>query len=149
MRLLIIFLSVTNAFIIIYGPQPILPLFMREFAISMSMASLSISLTIFGIVLSSIFLAIFSDKWDRKKVILVSNLLLIIPSLALFFTHSFGWLLVLRFFQGTLITGVTTILMRIYHRPLQLGIVFFRNNRYDDSGQSTDLFLHIGIDWAS
>lgn len=111
MRLLIIFLSVTNAFIIIYGPQPILPLLMREFGISMSMASLSISLTIFGIVLSSLFLAVYSDKWDRKPVILISNLLLIIPSLALSFTHSFSWLLVLRFFQGTLITGVTTILM--------------------------------------
>lgn len=111
MRLFIIFLSVTNAFIIIYGPQPILPFFMREFRISMSTASLSISLTIFGIVLSSLFLAAFSDKWDRKKVIFGSNLSLIIPSLALFFTHSFIWLLVFRFFQGTLITGVTTILM--------------------------------------
>ncbi|AKG34349.1 MFS transporter [Paenibacillus durus] len=111
MRLLIIFLSVTNAFIIIYGPQPILPLFMREFGISISTASLSISLTILGIVFSSLFLAVFSDKWDRKKVILFSNLLLTIPSLALFFTHSFSWLLVFRFVQGTLITGVTTILM--------------------------------------
>lgn len=111
MRLFVIFLSVTNAFIIIYGPQPILPLFMQEFGISMSTASLSISLTILGIALSSLFLAVFSDKWDRKKVILTSNLILVIPSLVLFFTHSFTWLLVFRFIQGTLITGVTTILM--------------------------------------
>ncbi|WP_445505545.1 MFS transporter [Niallia sp. 03091] len=111
MRLFIIFLSVTNAFIIIYGPQPILPLFMKEFGVSMSTASLSISLTIIGIVFSSLFLAAFSDKWDRKKVVLISNILLIIPNAALIFTHSFFWLLVFRFFQGTLITGVTTILM--------------------------------------
>ncbi|MGP7816512.1 MFS transporter [Niallia sp. 01092] len=111
MRLFIIFLSVTNAFIIIYGPQPILPLFMKEFGVSMSTASLSISLTIIGIVFSSLFLATFSDKWDRKKVVLISNVILIIPSAALIFTHSFFWLLVFRFFQGTLITGVTTVLM--------------------------------------
>ncbi|SFJ80413.1 MFS transporter [Thermoflavimicrobium dichotomicum] len=110
-RLFLTFIATTNAFIILYAPQPLLPLFVQEFHISMSTASLTISVTIMGLMIASFGLATFSDRWDRKKLILIANMSLVVPSMALYFASSFFWVLIWRLLQGVFIACVTSMLM--------------------------------------
>ncbi|UOF89321.1 MFS transporter [Fodinisporobacter ferrooxydans] len=110
-RLLVIFLATTNVFILLYAPQPLLPLFSKEFHVSISMASLSISLTIIMLAIASLLLSPVLDRWGRKQVVLLSSALLIVPSVMLSFTHTFAWVLVWRTLYGLFIPGVTAILV--------------------------------------
>ncbi|MFC4768410.1 MFS transporter [Effusibacillus consociatus] len=110
-RLLIVFLATTNIFAILYAPQPMLPMLAEVFAISVPTASLAISLPILSLALASLGLAPLSDRWDRKKGILLASFLLIIPSILLCFSQSFTGVLIWRLLQGVCIPGVTALLM--------------------------------------
>lgn len=111
LRLFIIFLTTVNVFVVLYAPQPILPILSRHFKITTDMASLTISTTIMMLALSSLVLAPFLDRWPRKRVILVSSLALIVPSLALSISHSFSQVLIWRTLYGVFIPGVTAIIV--------------------------------------
>jgi len=110
-KIAIVFLSALNAFLILYAPQPLLPLFVKYFHVSISDSSLTISITILGLVFSSIIIACFADRWGRKQILLLANTLLIIPCGLILISSSFLELLIYRFFQGLFITGVTSTLI--------------------------------------
>lgn len=109
-RKVILFLTAANVFVILYAPQPLLPLLANHFHVSDSTTGLVVSATIFTLALCSMAIAPFSDRWDRKKVVLISTAGLIIPSAALFFVHSFAALLIWRLIQGFFVPGVIAIL---------------------------------------
>ncbi|WP_018133045.1 MFS transporter [Effusibacillus pohliae] len=110
-RLLILFLAATNVFVVLYAPQPLLPLLAEDFQISIATASLVISATIFALALSSLLMAPLFDRWDRKKVILLSSGLLVLPSVMQSIADSFATVLFWRSICGLFIPGVTAILM--------------------------------------
>lgn len=68
LRLFIIFVATANAFIVLYAPQPLLPLWTQEFNISIAAASSAISITIISLAVSSFVFAQLLDQWDRKKL---------------------------------------------------------------------------------
>lgn len=110
-RLLVIFLATTNVFMLLYAPQPLLPLFAEQFGITISTASLLISVTIMVLALSSFLLAPWFDRWKRKQVILISSALLVFPSLLLAVSDSFPLVLFWRAVYGLFIPGVTAVII--------------------------------------
>jgi YNFM family putative membrane transporter len=110
-RLLIIFLATMNVFVLLYAPQPLLPLFAQYFDISIPTASLTISVTIIALAATSLISAPLFDCWDRKKVILFSSVALIIPSIMLYIPQPFSMVLIWRALYGLFIPGVTAVIM--------------------------------------
>lgn len=105
---IIISLLLASLFIFanLYAVQPLLPVFVEEFHISVSMSSLAMSLTIIGMIIGLIVLGFFSDRNGRRSYIVYS----LLGSAILFFiiplTDSFTVFLILRFIQGFALAGV-------------------------------------------
>ncbi|WP_075619407.1 MFS transporter [Paenisporosarcina indica] len=89
-----------------YAVQPLLPVFVEEFGVSVSVSSLSLSLTIVGLIIGLIVLGFLSDRNGRVFYIKYSLLLSSIPFLVIPFVESFSLLLLLRFIQGFVLAGV-------------------------------------------
>jgi MFS family permease len=51
----------------IYFFQPLLPTLVESFSVSPAMSSLTISAGMFGIAFGLLLLAIWADRWERKK----------------------------------------------------------------------------------
>ncbi|BDG45607.1 MULTISPECIES: MFS transporter [Parageobacillus] len=111
LRLFIIFVATSNAFIVLYAPQPLLPLWTQEFDVSIATASLAISLTIISLSIASFLFAQLLDQWNRKKVILSASILLIIPSVMIFLSESFSFILFWRCIYGFIIPGILAMMM--------------------------------------
>lgn len=111
MRFLVLFLATANAFILLYAPQPLLPIWEEEFQLSISAVSHTISITIITLAVTSFVLAPLFDLYDRKKVILLASIALIIPSVMIFISNSFSELLFWRFVYGLFIPCVTAVIM--------------------------------------
>lgn len=89
-----------------YSVQPLLPIFVNEFNVSVSTSSLSLSLTILGIIAGLIVLGFFSDRNGRRHYIIYSLLGSAIPFFIIPLIDSFPVLLALRFVQGFAMAGV-------------------------------------------
>lgn len=89
-----------------YAVQPLLPVFVEEFGVSVSVSSLSLSLTIVGLIIGLIVLGFLSDRNGRVFYIKYSLLLSSIPFLIIPLVESFPLLLLLRFIQGFVLAGV-------------------------------------------
>ncbi|WP_099159843.1 MFS transporter [Virgibacillus ndiopensis] len=89
-----------------YSVQPLLPVFVKEFGVSVSTASLAISLTIIGLIVGLIVLGFLSDRNGRTLFIKFSLIGSVIPFLLIPLTDSFLLLLVLRLIQGFALAGL-------------------------------------------
>jgi YNFM family putative membrane transporter len=92
-----------------YIAQPILPLFSRDFGIRAATAGLSLSVVVLAIALTSSVYGLMNDAFGRKPVMVVTCLLLAMPTLLCALAPSFAWLLVFRAFQGALIPGLSGV----------------------------------------
>ncbi|MEK4230445.1 MFS transporter [Solibacillus sp. FSL H8-0538] len=93
-------------FAAMYSLQPLIPLFTSEFNISISSASLSMSLTTVSLIAGLIVLGFFSDRNGRVLFIKLSIFLSLILFLLIPYTDSFFIILILRFIQGFTLAGV-------------------------------------------
>ena len=90
----------------IYVVQPLLPVFVTAFDVSVATSSLSMSLTIIGLIAGLIMLGFLSDRNGRRSYIIWSLLGSAIPFFILPFVESFTLFLILRFIQGFALAGV-------------------------------------------
>jgi YNFM family putative membrane transporter len=104
-----IFLCGMFAFLDLYCVQPILPVLAHVFHASEAAASLTISASTFGVALSAILLAVFAERVDRKRTILISMLLLAVCTLLTATATSLQMLAFWRFLQGLVTPGVFII----------------------------------------
>lgn len=95
----------------IYVSQPLLPLFVRDFQLSSSQASLAVSLVVFPIGLSFLFYAPISQVVGNKKLLSVVLVLSSFPGLISAYAHSFNGVLLGRLLDGVLLAGVPAIAM--------------------------------------
>jgi YNFM family putative membrane transporter len=107
--LLAVFLCGMFAFLDLYCVQPILPVLAHVFHASEAAASLTISASTFGVALSAILLAVFAERVDRRRTILLSMLLLALCTLLTATATSLPVLAFWRFLQGLLTPGVFII----------------------------------------
>ncbi len=89
-----------------YAMQPLLPLFKTEFDISVSYASMAMSMTTIGLIVGLIVLGFFSDRNGRKIYIFLSLIGSVIPFLIIANAESFLLIVILRFVQGFALAGV-------------------------------------------
>ncbi len=92
-----------------YVTQPLLPLLSREFGVAPAKAGLTVSAVVLSIALASSFYGPLSDALGRKRVMVWTTGLLVVPTLACALTPSFDGLVMLRGLQGLLIPGMTAV----------------------------------------
>jgi MFS transporter, YNFM family, putative membrane transport protein len=99
------------AFLTLYATQPLLPLLETLFHASKSAVGWTVSASTLGVAISAPLLGTFTERMNRKRVIVVSILLLAVPTCAAATSTSLGWLIFWRLLQGLITPGVfaTTI----------------------------------------
>ena len=99
------------AFLTLYATQPLLPLLEALFHASKSAVGWTVSASTLGVAIAAPLLGTFTERMNRKRVILISILLLAVPTCAAASSTSLDWLVFWRLLQGLITPGVfaTTI----------------------------------------
>jgi MFS transporter, YNFM family, putative membrane transport protein len=99
------------AFLTLYATQPLLPLFETLFHASKSAVGWTVSASTLGVAIAAPLLGTFTERMNRKRVILISIVLLAVPTCAAATSTSLGWLVFWRLLQGLITPGIfaTTI----------------------------------------
>lgn len=103
---LALFLASFYIFAALYLVHPLMPVFIREFGISVSMSSLSLSIAVIGLIIGLILFGFLSDRIGRTIFIKLSLFISIIPFLIIPLFDSFLLLLIMRFIQGIALAGL-------------------------------------------
>lgn len=93
-------------FAAMYTAQPLLPVFVEEFGVSINTASYSMSMTILSLMVGLILLGFLSDRIGRTIFIKLSILFSVIPFFIMPLTDSFTVILILRLLQGFAFSGL-------------------------------------------
>lgn len=93
-------------FAVLYSAQPLLPLFTEDFNVSVSTASLSMSLPTISLIIGLIILGFFSDRHGRVLFIKLSIFLSLLTLILIPLTDSFFVILCIRLLQGFMLAGV-------------------------------------------
>jgi len=104
-----VFLCGMFAFIDLYCTQPLLPLLSRVFHASETRVGLTISGSTLGVAISAALLAVFAERVDRKRTIVISMLLLAVCSLLTATATSLPVLAAWRLLQGLVTPGIFII----------------------------------------
>lgn len=110
-RRVALFLVGFGAFLNLYAPQPLLPLFRSLFHASELEASLTISASVLAVALTAPLTGVVADLMGRKRVILVSMLGLALTTGAAATANSLAALIGWRFLQGVFIPGILAVAM--------------------------------------
>lgn len=109
LALAMMFFGSVAAFGAEYCLQPIIPIVAKDFGLTPTAASLSMSAGTIGMAVSMLLIASVSKYLERKKVMVIalgiSALLIVLMS----FMQDFKLLLVLRFIQGMLLAGFPSL----------------------------------------
>jgi YNFM family putative membrane transporter len=113
-------------FATLYSTQPLLPVLSKEFNVSPTVASLTLSLTTGILAISMIFAAAVSDTIGKKRVMVLSMFLTSILGLLTALSPNFVTLLPERALLGVFIAGVPSIAMAYVgeeFRPEGIGVI--------------------------
>ena len=99
------------AFLTLYSTQPLLPLFEALFHASKSAVGWTVSASTLGVAVAAPLLGTFTERMNRKRVILISIVLIAVPTCAAATSSTLGWLIFWRLLQGLVTPGIfaTTI----------------------------------------
>ena len=103
-------------FTLIYAPQPTMPIFVKEFNISASHSSLTLSLTTGLLSISMLVTAIFSDKIGIKRIMVYSMMISSMIGILSSLSPNFTILLLSRFLLGIFVAGIPAIAMAFIGR---------------------------------
>ncbi|MBI4799831.1 MAG: MFS transporter [Desulfarculus sp.] len=119
-RLSLVFALVAAAFTTIYLPQPVLPVLQREFGVSPSVASLTVSAVVLGLALANLPFGMLSDRLALRPLILAGGLTIAGAGLFCAATHSLTLLVAARLVQGLFLPALTTCLAAYLAKSLAL-----------------------------
>jgi YNFM family putative membrane transporter len=114
-----------NTFAIMYSTQPLLPVFSREFHISPTIASLSLSLTTIALAVSMLFVGSVSEVKGRKSLMIFSLVSASVLAFITAFVPNFHFLLLFRVLQGIVLAGLPAVAMAYLSEeihPADLGV---------------------------
>ncbi len=106
----LVFSLVAAAVSNIYITQPVLPVIQREFGVSPSQASYTVSAVILGIALANLPFGMLADRFPVRRLILVGGTVVAAAGLGCALTHSLRLLVAARFLQGLFVPALTTCL---------------------------------------
>jgi MFS transporter, YNFM family, putative membrane transport protein len=104
-----LYLATIACYADMYVTQPILPELSREFGVAPAQAGLTVSAVVLVIAAVSTSYGALSDALGRKRIMVASAALLVLPTLACAAAPSFRTLLALRALQGAFIPGVAAL----------------------------------------
>lgn len=100
-----------NTFAILYCTQPLMPFLSKEFGVSPTVASLSLSITTCTLAISMLLFGSLSEVLGRKSIMCFSLFASSTLAVLSAFVPSFGSLLILRCLQGFVLAGLPAIAM--------------------------------------
>ena len=104
-----------TAFLSLYAPQPLLPLFQRIFGATHFAVSLTVTATTIGVAIAAPFVGRLADAWGKRRVIVLSAFVLAATTLlaasATTLWQVVGW----RFAQGLVTPGVFAVTVAYIH----------------------------------
>jgi len=101
-------LGAAGMFAVTYSTQAILPELGRAFAVSPSEAGLTISIVVLALATGAWIWGPFSDRYGRKRSIVLASALVVVPTIGAALAPSFGVLLAMRALQGLCMPGLLT-----------------------------------------
>ncbi len=101
-------LGAAGMFATMYSSQAILPELGRDFSVSPSQAGLTISVVVLAVAVAGWIWGPLSDRYGRRRSLMLASGLLVLPSLAAAAAPTFTWLLVFRALQGACMPGLLT-----------------------------------------
>ena len=104
----LVFFLVATAFTTIYITQPVLPVIEKEFGIDAKLASVSVSVVIFGIALANLPFGVIADRYPIKPIILMGGTTVAAAGLICAITHHIVPFIAARFIQGLFLPSLTT-----------------------------------------
>jgi YNFM family putative membrane transporter len=116
-----LFCSGFATFSMLYGAQPLFPLFVSAFDISPARASLSLSAATGMMALMLIPMSLISDRYGRRGILLTSLVAASVLMLLCAATHSFSQLVVLRALQGVSLAAPAAIAMTYLAEEVDMG----------------------------
>ena len=96
----LVFFLVATAFTTIYITQPVLPVIENEFGIDARMASLSVSMVIFGIALANLPFGVLADRYPIRPIILIGGAVVAAAGFVCAITHNIVPFIAARLIQG-------------------------------------------------
>ena len=114
-----------TTFAIMYSTQPLLPEFSREFHISPTIASLSLSVTTIALSVSMLIVGSWSEVKGRKPLMIFSLFSASLLAVLTAFAPNFHFLLLFRILQGLVLAGLPAVAMAYLSEeiePASLGI---------------------------
>ncbi|MCK6255453.1 MFS transporter [Fictibacillus sp. KIGAM418] len=100
-----------NTFAILYCVQPLMPEFTKEFSITPTTASMSLSVTTIVLAVSMLIFGSLSEVWGRKPIMVISMLAASVFCILTAFSPNFHVLLILRTLEGISLAGLPSIAM--------------------------------------
>jgi predicted MFS family arabinose efflux permease len=104
-----------TAFLSLYAPQPLLPLFQRIFGATHFAVSLTVTATTIGVAIAAPFVGGLADAWGKRRVIVLSAFALaattLLAATATTLTQVVAW----RFAQGLVTPGVFAATVAYIH----------------------------------
>ena len=97
------------AFLQLYTPQALLPLFATEFGAGPAAVSLTVSVTTLAVALVAPFAGVLADRIGRRKVIVAAIFTLVLPTALIATAGSLNEMLVWRFLQGLLLPPIFAV----------------------------------------
>ena len=101
-------LGAAAMFAVTYSTQAILPELGRSFGVSPAQAGLTISVVVLALASGAWIWGPFSDRYGRKRSIVLASALLVAPTVGVALAPSFDVLLVFRTLQGLCMPGLLT-----------------------------------------
>lgn len=114
------------SFAIMYSPQPLISVFSKDYGISPSTASFSISLATIALGFGLLFVSMLSNRWGRKQIMAISLVSTSILAIISAFINDFNLFLVIRFLEGISIAGFPSTAIAYLNEefdPYQIGSV--------------------------
>jgi predicted MFS family arabinose efflux permease len=99
------------AFLQLYAPQSLLPLFAGDFGVTPAAAGLVISASAFAVAITAPFAGALADRFGRRRMILGASFLLVVPALLIALSDSLDALVAWRFVQGLLLPPIFTVIV--------------------------------------
>jgi predicted MFS family arabinose efflux permease len=104
-----------TAFLSLYAPQPLLPLFQRIFGATHFAVSLTVTATTMAVAIAAPFVGGLADVWGKRRVIVLSAFVLAATTLLASTATTLGQVVAWRFAQGLATPGVFAATVAYIH----------------------------------
>jgi predicted MFS family arabinose efflux permease len=115
-----------TAFLSLYAPQPLLPLFQRVFGAAHFAVSLTVTATTLAVAVAAPFVGSLADAWGKRRVITLSAFVLATTTMLAATATTLNQVVAWRFVQGLATPGVFAVTIAYIHdrwEPARAGSV--------------------------